>query len=83
VLQDDGLPLGLQIAGFVNGDAHAFAIAAAIKPLLNSDHGAVSEDVVVFLIRPDRRALEDQRGHGFGAFGKAPACEGQVPGPRR
>jgi Asp-tRNA(Asn)/Glu-tRNA(Gln) amidotransferase A subunit family amidase len=33
VLQDDGLPLGLQIAGFVNGDAHAFAIAAAIKPL--------------------------------------------------
>jgi hypothetical protein len=30
-----------------------------------------------------RRSLEDQRGHGFGAFGKAPACEGQVPGPRR
>jgi Asp-tRNA(Asn)/Glu-tRNA(Gln) amidotransferase A subunit family amidase len=33
VLQDDGLPLGFQIAGFVNGDAQAFAIAAAIKPL--------------------------------------------------
>jgi len=34
MLQDDGLPLGLQIAGFVNGDAETFAIAAAIKPLL-------------------------------------------------
>jgi Asp-tRNA(Asn)/Glu-tRNA(Gln) amidotransferase A subunit family amidase len=34
MLQDDGLPLGLQIAGFVNGDAQTFAIAAAIKPLL-------------------------------------------------
>jgi len=33
VLQEDGLPLGLQIASFVNGDAQAFAIAAAIKPL--------------------------------------------------
>jgi len=33
VLQDDGLPLGLQIAGFVNGDAQAFAVAAAIRPL--------------------------------------------------
>ena len=33
VLQDDGLPLGLQIAGFVHGDAQTFAIAAAIKPL--------------------------------------------------
>jgi len=33
VLQDDGLPLGLQIAGFANGDAQAFAVAAAIRPL--------------------------------------------------
>jgi Asp-tRNA(Asn)/Glu-tRNA(Gln) amidotransferase A subunit family amidase len=33
VLQDDGLPLGLQVAGFVNGDAQAFAAAAAIKAL--------------------------------------------------
>ena len=33
VLQDGGLPLGLQIAGFVNGGAQTFAIAAAIKPL--------------------------------------------------
>ena len=33
VLQDEGLPLGLQIAGFVNGDAQAFATAAAIKVL--------------------------------------------------
>jgi hypothetical protein len=27
------LPLGLQVAGFVNGDAQAFAAAAAIKAL--------------------------------------------------
>jgi len=33
VLQDEGLPLGLQVAGFVNGDAQAFAMAAAIKAL--------------------------------------------------
>jgi Asp-tRNA(Asn)/Glu-tRNA(Gln) amidotransferase A subunit family amidase len=33
VLQDEGLPLGLQVTGFVNGDAQAFAAAAAIKPL--------------------------------------------------
>jgi len=33
VLQDEGLPLGLQVAGFVNGDAQAFAVAAAIKAL--------------------------------------------------
>ena len=32
VLQDDGLPLGLQ-TGFVNGDAQAFAVGAAIRPL--------------------------------------------------
>jgi Asp-tRNA(Asn)/Glu-tRNA(Gln) amidotransferase A subunit family amidase len=30
VLQDEGLPLGLQVAGFVNGDAQALAAAAAI-----------------------------------------------------
>ena len=36
VPQDDGLPLGLQIAGFVNGDAQIFAIAAAIKPLFRA-----------------------------------------------
>jgi Asp-tRNA(Asn)/Glu-tRNA(Gln) amidotransferase A subunit family amidase len=33
VLQDEGLPLGLQVAGFVNGDAQVFAVAAAIKAL--------------------------------------------------
>jgi Asp-tRNA(Asn)/Glu-tRNA(Gln) amidotransferase A subunit family amidase len=33
VLQDDGLPLGLQVTGFVNGDAQAIAVAAAIKAL--------------------------------------------------
>jgi Asp-tRNA(Asn)/Glu-tRNA(Gln) amidotransferase A subunit family amidase len=33
VLADEGLPLGLQVAGFVNGDAEAFAAAAAIKAL--------------------------------------------------
>jgi len=33
VLQDEGLPLGLQVAGFVNGDAQTFAAAAAIKAL--------------------------------------------------
>jgi Asp-tRNA(Asn)/Glu-tRNA(Gln) amidotransferase A subunit family amidase len=33
VLQDAGLPLGLQIVGFVNGDAQAFAMAAAVKAL--------------------------------------------------
>jgi Asp-tRNA(Asn)/Glu-tRNA(Gln) amidotransferase A subunit family amidase len=36
VLQDDGLPLGLQIAGFVNGDAQVFATAAAIKALFSA-----------------------------------------------
>src|SRR6266446_3926907 len=30
VLQDEGLPLGLQVTGFVNGDAQALAAAAAI-----------------------------------------------------
>ena len=33
VLHDEGLPLGLQVTGFVNGDAQAFAAAAAIKAL--------------------------------------------------
>jgi len=33
VLQDEGLPLGLQITGFVNRDAEAFAAAAAIRAL--------------------------------------------------
>ena len=33
VLEDDGLPLGLQVTGFVNGDAQAFAAAAAVKAL--------------------------------------------------
>ena len=33
VLQDDGLPLGLQVTGYINGDAQAIAVAAAIKAL--------------------------------------------------
>jgi Asp-tRNA(Asn)/Glu-tRNA(Gln) amidotransferase A subunit family amidase len=33
VLADEGLPLGLQVTGFVNGDAEAFAAAASIKAL--------------------------------------------------
>jgi len=33
VMQDEGLPLGLQIVGFVIGDAQTFATAAAIKTL--------------------------------------------------
>jgi Asp-tRNA(Asn)/Glu-tRNA(Gln) amidotransferase A subunit family amidase len=33
VLADQGLPLGLQVAGFINGDAQAFAIARALKAL--------------------------------------------------
>jgi Asp-tRNA(Asn)/Glu-tRNA(Gln) amidotransferase A subunit family amidase len=33
VLADEGLPLGLQVTGFVNGDAETFAAAAAIKAL--------------------------------------------------
>jgi len=33
VLQEDGLPLGLQVTGFVNGDAQAIAVAAAINAL--------------------------------------------------
>jgi Asp-tRNA(Asn)/Glu-tRNA(Gln) amidotransferase A subunit family amidase len=33
VLADQGLPLGLQVAGFINGDAQAVATAAALKAL--------------------------------------------------
>jgi Asp-tRNA(Asn)/Glu-tRNA(Gln) amidotransferase A subunit family amidase len=33
VLADEGLPLGLQVTGFVDGDAQVFAAAAAIKAL--------------------------------------------------
>ena len=33
VLQDEGMPLGLQVTGFINGDAEAFAAAASIKTL--------------------------------------------------
>jgi Asp-tRNA(Asn)/Glu-tRNA(Gln) amidotransferase A subunit family amidase len=33
VLADEGLPLGLQVTGFVNGDAEASAAAASIKAL--------------------------------------------------
>ncbi|MFL6797413.1 MAG: hypothetical protein ACJ8F3_08370, partial [Xanthobacteraceae bacterium] len=33
VLSDEGLPLGLQITGFTNRDAEAFAVAAAIEAL--------------------------------------------------
>jgi Asp-tRNA(Asn)/Glu-tRNA(Gln) amidotransferase A subunit family amidase len=33
VLNDEGLPLGLQITGFINGDAEMFAAAASINTL--------------------------------------------------
>jgi Asp-tRNA(Asn)/Glu-tRNA(Gln) amidotransferase A subunit family amidase len=33
LLQDDGMPLGLQVTGFINRDADAFAAAAAVKAL--------------------------------------------------
>ncbi len=33
VLADEGLPLGLQVAGFINGDAQTVSIAAALKEL--------------------------------------------------
>ena len=33
VLRDEGLPLGLQVSGFMHGDAQACAIAAAIQKL--------------------------------------------------
>jgi Asp-tRNA(Asn)/Glu-tRNA(Gln) amidotransferase A subunit family amidase len=33
MLQDEGLPLGLQVTGLINRDAQAFAAAAAIKAL--------------------------------------------------
>ena len=34
VLQDQGLPLGLQVTGFAHGDAATFAAAASLKALL-------------------------------------------------
>ena len=34
LLSIDGLPLGLQVAGFVGEDARLFAVAAAIRDLL-------------------------------------------------
>jgi Asp-tRNA(Asn)/Glu-tRNA(Gln) amidotransferase A subunit family amidase len=36
VLQDEGLPLGLQITGFEHGDAATFAAAAAVFALFES-----------------------------------------------
>jgi len=36
VLQDEGLPLGLQIIGFINQDAELFAHAGGIEPLFQS-----------------------------------------------
>src|ERR1700747_483592 len=36
LLSIDGLPLGLQIAGFVGEDASLFAVAAAIRDLLGT-----------------------------------------------
>jgi Asp-tRNA(Asn)/Glu-tRNA(Gln) amidotransferase A subunit family amidase len=33
VLEDEGMPLGLQVSGFVNRDADIFAAAASIKAL--------------------------------------------------
>jgi Asp-tRNA(Asn)/Glu-tRNA(Gln) amidotransferase A subunit family amidase len=34
VLTDDGLPLGLQVTGFTDGDAETLAAAASIQTLL-------------------------------------------------
>jgi Asp-tRNA(Asn)/Glu-tRNA(Gln) amidotransferase A subunit family amidase len=36
LLAIDGMPLGLQIAGFVGEDARLFAVAAAIRDLLGA-----------------------------------------------
>ena len=36
LLSIDGLPLGLQIAGFADQDARLFAVVAAIRDLLAS-----------------------------------------------
>ena len=33
VLQDEGLPLGLQVTGLIDGDAEVFATAASIRAL--------------------------------------------------
>jgi Asp-tRNA(Asn)/Glu-tRNA(Gln) amidotransferase A subunit family amidase len=38
LLSIDGLPLGLQIAGFVNKETRLFAVAAAIRDLLRAAH---------------------------------------------
>jgi Asp-tRNA(Asn)/Glu-tRNA(Gln) amidotransferase A subunit family amidase len=38
LLSIDGLPLGLQIAGFVGEDARLFAVGAAIRDLLHAAH---------------------------------------------
>jgi Asp-tRNA(Asn)/Glu-tRNA(Gln) amidotransferase A subunit family amidase len=35
VLQDDGLPLGLQMIGFSNEDAALFAYAGGLEPLFH------------------------------------------------
>jgi Asp-tRNA(Asn)/Glu-tRNA(Gln) amidotransferase A subunit family amidase len=32
-MQDEGLPLGLQVTGFLHGDAAVFAASAAIEQL--------------------------------------------------
>ena len=37
VLQDEGLPLGLQVTGFLHGDAAVFAASAAIGPIVSGD----------------------------------------------
>jgi Asp-tRNA(Asn)/Glu-tRNA(Gln) amidotransferase A subunit family amidase len=37
VLEDQGLPLGLQVAGFIHGDAQAVATAAAIEALFQTN----------------------------------------------
>jgi Asp-tRNA(Asn)/Glu-tRNA(Gln) amidotransferase A subunit family amidase len=44
VLSDEGLPLGLQVAGFVNGDANAVASAAAIAGCSETQIPASSAD---------------------------------------
>jgi Asp-tRNA(Asn)/Glu-tRNA(Gln) amidotransferase A subunit family amidase len=33
VLEDEGLPLGLQVTGFINGDAQTVGVATAVKAL--------------------------------------------------
>ncbi len=36
VLQDEGLPVGLQVTGFINGDAAVFAASAAIGQIMSA-----------------------------------------------